>query len=172
MALLDMGTAPASTIGNPLLGSYFIFLDSDNSDKLTSRDSDGVDTVYGSGGSVSVKNSIEIDAGDLQLVGDLLTPGSTKYYGTDKTGTKGFYSFQNFNINLDSAETSVTRVVAGGRTTWTITHNLNSLDLSVEVFRISNGRTIGLRIERTGVDTIEASRSGTIADGTYRIIIK
>jgi len=171
MAILDMGTAPASTIGNPTAGNYFIFLDSDNSDLLTSRDSLGVDTVYGSG-VVSVKNSIEIDAGDLQLVGDVLTPGSTKYYGTDKTGTRGFYSFQNFNVDLDSAEASVIRVVAGGRTTWTVTHNLNSLDLSVEVLRISNGRTSNLRIDRTGVNTIEASRAGTIADGTYRIIIK
>ena len=49
MALLDMGTAPASTIGNPSLGSYFIFLDSDNSDRLTTRDSTGIDTVYTAG---------------------------------------------------------------------------------------------------------------------------
>lgn len=49
MALLDMGTAPASTIGNPSLGSYFIFLDSDNSDRLTTRDSTGTDTVYTAG---------------------------------------------------------------------------------------------------------------------------
>lgn len=49
MAILDMGTAPASTIGNPSLGSYFIFLDSENSDKLTTRDSTGTDTVYTAG---------------------------------------------------------------------------------------------------------------------------
>lgn len=49
MALLDMGTASASTIGNPTAGNYFIFLDSDNSDKLTKRDSTGVDVVIGGG---------------------------------------------------------------------------------------------------------------------------
>jgi len=49
MAILDMGTAPASTIGNPTTGNYFIFLDNENGDKLTTRDELGVDTVYMSG---------------------------------------------------------------------------------------------------------------------------
>lgn len=49
MALLDMGTAPASTIGNPTTGNYFIFLDNENSDRLTTRDEFGVDTVYTAG---------------------------------------------------------------------------------------------------------------------------
>lgn len=49
MAILDMGTAPASTIGNPTTGNYFIFLDNENGDKLTTRDELGVDTVYTSG---------------------------------------------------------------------------------------------------------------------------
>ncbi len=171
MALLDMGTADGSAIGNPSTGNYFIFLDSNNSNLLTTRDENGIDTVYG-GGTVTTKNSIEIDSGDLQLVGDLSIIGNNKFYGTDKTGTRGFYSFQYFNVNLDSAEASVVRVVAGGRTTWTVTHNLNTIDLSIQVFRISNGRTSNLRIDRNGFNTIEASRAGTIADGTYRIIIK
>lgn len=49
MAILDMGTAPASTIGNPTTGNYFIFLDNENSDRLTTRDEFGVDTVYTAG---------------------------------------------------------------------------------------------------------------------------
>lgn len=76
-----------------------------------------------------------------------------------------------FNVDLDSAESSVTRVVAGGRTTFEATHNLNTLDIKPEVFRLSNGRTIGWRIERTGVNTVEASRSGNVADGLFRIVI-
>ncbi len=43
------------------------------------------------GGASDVKNSLEIDSGALQLVGDALTPGADKYYGTNSSGTKGFF---------------------------------------------------------------------------------
>jgi len=77
-----------------------------------------------------------------------------------------------FNVDLDSAEASVTRAVAGGRTAFTITHSLNTLDLQAQVFRLSDGRGINWRIERTGVNTIDASRAGTVADGLFRILIQ
>lgn len=44
-----MGTADGTTIGNPTAGNYFIFLDVNNSDRLTTRDSAGTDTVYTAG---------------------------------------------------------------------------------------------------------------------------
>jgi len=78
---------------------------------------------------------------------------------------------QDFAVDLDSAESSVTRVFAGGRTTFTVTHNLNTLDLKPEVFRLSDGRSIGWRRERTGVNTVEVSRTGNVADGLFRILI-
>jgi len=118
------------------------------------------------------KNSIEDDAGDLQLVGDVASPGSNKYYGTDSSGVRGWQPLLSFNVDLDSAEASVSRAVAGGRTTFTVTHSLNTLDLIVQVFRLSDGRGINWRIERTGVNTIEASRAGTVADGLFRILIR
>lgn len=37
-----------------------------------------------------VKNSIEVDAGDLQLDGDEASPGNNKVYGTDGSGVKGW----------------------------------------------------------------------------------
>ena len=40
---------------------------------------------------VTVKNSIEDDGGDLQLVGDASAPGVSRYYGTDSLGAKGFH---------------------------------------------------------------------------------
>ena len=76
-----------------------------------------------------------------------------------------------FNVDLDSAESSVARVFAGGRTIFTITHNLGTLDLKPQVFRLSDGRTIGFRVERTGINTIEVSRNGNIADGLFRLLI-
>ena len=39
----------------------------------------------------SIKNSIEDDSGDLQLVNDVLSPGTTKVYGTNAAGVKGWY---------------------------------------------------------------------------------
>ena len=76
-----------------------------------------------------------------------------------------------FSIDLDSSEISVTRTVSGGRTTFTITHNFNSLDVIAQVYRISNSRDVGWRIQRNGVNELEASRAGTISDAEYRIVI-
>ena len=244
MALIQLGIADGSVIGNPTGTDYWFFNDSNNPDatgeaQYTRRDSSGVDIVYlGSGTSLvesvtgdgvdntdpanpvlsfpdadevddtsttnkfatqeqldqiatnvtnigtnasnillkrdltAQKNSIEDDGGDLQLVGDAASPGNSQYYGTDSSGVKGWQALLSFNIDLDSAEASVSRVFAGGRTTFTITHSLNTLDLQVQVFRLSDGRGINWRIERTGVNTIQASRAGTVADGLFRILIK
>ena len=76
-----------------------------------------------------------------------------------------------FAVDLDSAESSVTRVFAGGRTTFTITHNLGTKDIIGQVKRLSNDRQIGWRIETPTVNTMEASRSGNAANGLFRIVI-
>lgn len=76
-----------------------------------------------------------------------------------------------FNVDLDSAGISVVRVLAGGRTTFTVTHNLGTLDINPEVFRLSDGRTIGWREERTGINTLDVSRAGNIANGLFRLVI-
>jgi len=92
----------------------------------------------------------------------------------DASGTIAYLSdigTSSFAVNLDSAESTVTRAVAGGRTTFTVTHNLGSLDIKPEVFRLSDGRTIGWRIERTGINIVEASRAGNVANGLFRILI-
>lgn len=113
------------------------------------------------------------------LAGELIvnhTPSATDYTQThqDDDGIialtkdipKAFFA-----VNLDSAESSISRVFAGGRTTFTVTHNLNTLDLKPEVFRLSDGRTMGWRTERTGVNTVEVSRTGNVANGLFRILI-
>lgn len=40
----------------------------------------------------TTKNSVEVDAGAYQLVGDEAAPGNQQYYGTDGGGTKGFHA--------------------------------------------------------------------------------
>ena len=42
----------------------------------------------------------------------------------------------------------------------------------VEIWRISDGRTLTWRVDRTGVNTVELSRAGTVADGLHRVKIK
>jgi len=42
------------------------------------------------GGGYEPKNSIEVDTGELQLVGDEASPGNNKVYGTDAAGAKGW----------------------------------------------------------------------------------
>lgn len=59
-------------------------------------DSDTVDFVYNDGSntlaaSVITQMSLTSDASGIKLSGDTSTPGSTYYYGTDDSGTKGFF---------------------------------------------------------------------------------
>jgi len=60
--------------------------DSEYKVKASSSDEDG-DYL-----DAKVKNSIEVDSDDLQLVNDAASPGATKYYGTNGGGTKGFHT--------------------------------------------------------------------------------
>jgi len=113
------------------------------------------------------------------LAGELIvshTPSATDYTQTHQAKDGDIALTSDipkafFAVNLDSAESSISRVFAGGRTTFTATHNLDTLDLKPEVFRLSDGRTLGWRVERTGVNTVEVSRNGNIADGLFRILI-
>lgn len=102
--VLDTGDIAEVTDKNYVTDADLIVLGNTSGTNTGDQVGDGV-TITGSGtiadpfvavgGSTppGVKNSIEIDSGDLQLVGDNNTPGASKYYGTDSGGTKGFFSF-------------------------------------------------------------------------------
>ena len=99
MAHINIGTASGTTLGSPSAGDFYVFINLDNSNLLTIRDSTGSDTVYSISSKrdlTAQKNSIEDDGGDLQLVGDELTPGNNQYYGTDQSGSsqKDFIQYQ------------------------------------------------------------------------------
>ena len=53
-------------------------------------DEDLVEIPGGGSGGYEPKNSIEVDADELQLVGDEASPGNNKVYGTDAAGAKGW----------------------------------------------------------------------------------
>ena len=48
MANIQIGTAAGTTLGNPPSGDFYIFIDSDNVNAYTLRDSAGTDTILGS----------------------------------------------------------------------------------------------------------------------------
>jgi hypothetical protein len=56
----------------------------------------------GGGGSILTTDSITGDGtlgNEVKLVNDSLTPGNSKYYGTDGSGTKGFFTLPNTSIS-------------------------------------------------------------------------
>jgi len=153
-------TVPANWDGSPAEVQAAI-------DELASR----TRSIEGKTDLITVTAAVNLD--DVKSVSDsAIQPGDNISELANDAGYITASSLKpTFNVDLDSSESSVTRVVAGGRTTFTVTHNLNTLDLKPEVFRLSDGRTIGFRIERTGVNVVEVSRNGTIADGDFRLVI-
>ena len=132
---------------------------------LTFPDADEVDD--------STTTNKFVTASQLSLINSALQTGNNVSQLINDVGYITASSLPpSFNVDLDSAEASVARAVSGGRTTFTITHSLNTLDLQAQVFRLSDGRGINWRVERTGVNTIDASRAGTVANGLFRILIQ
>ena len=136
-------------------------------DELASR----VKSIEGKTDLITITGAVDHD--DVKSKADsALQPGDNVSELVNDAGYITASSLKpSFNVDLDSGEATVTRVFAGGRTTFTVTHSLNTLDIKPEVFRLSDGQTIGWRIRRTGVNTVEARRNGNIADGDYRMVI-
>lgn len=69
-----------------------------NTGDVTVTDTDTIDhTLTGQALSsvVRTQQSITSDASGLRLSGDATTPGNSKYYGTDSSGTRGYYDLPN-----------------------------------------------------------------------------
>ena len=75
-------------------------------------DSTTIDFTYNDGSNtitaaVITQLSITSDSSGIKLSGDAATPGNTKYYGTDGSGTKGFFTIPTSGASAgDIAETS------------------------------------------------------------------
>ncbi len=79
---------------------------------------------------------------------------------------------EKFAVDLNGAgEATVTRTFAGGKTTWTVTHSLNTLDVQVEVKEISTGETVETDVVSNGVNAVDIVVNGNKADGLYRVVI-
>ena len=109
-----------------------------------------------------VKNSIEEDSGDLQLVNDANSPGNDQYYGTDNSGTKGFHSFpapadnyfkaevlsttnsNNFNSNTPTNIPDITYTITqdGDYVFYSVVNCNNDENGELEMYFAKNGTTI------------------------------
>ena len=115
------------------------------------------------GGINSVTISTPNTIATLGKVGQVLTLNNTTG-GCD-------WEDKYFAVDLDSTLPNVAVVTSGGNTTYTVTHNLDSLDVKPEIFKTSNGQTTYARIRRISVNEVTVRLKGTIANGDYRIII-
>jgi len=62
---------------------------------------------------VAVKNSVEIDSGSIQLVGDQLSPSNSSYYGTSSIGTKGFHALPSLDFRIVVTQSNYATTIGG-----------------------------------------------------------
>lgn len=78
---------------------------------------------------------------------------------------------QGFSVNLNSAEPSVTRVFAGGQTTYTVTHNLGTLRTHVTVRLLSSEEEVVAENISASINTTDVIFNGNSTDNTYSVLI-
>jgi len=115
-------------------------------------------------GTVKLATQAEVDAG---TAGALAVTPDKFQQGITNLGLP-----KKFAVDLDGAgEASVTRTFAGGQTTWTVTHSLNTLDVQTEVKEIATGETVGTDVIENTVNSTDIVVNGNIADNLYRVVI-
>lgn len=99
MANIQIGTAAGTTLGNPPSGDFYIFIDSDNSNSYTLRDSTGTDTILGGAASSYFKAEVLITSGSISASGsDQAVPSLTYTIPTDKDGDYIIYAVLSVDI--------------------------------------------------------------------------
>jgi len=136
-----------------------ILLSSDGAAELTG-------TTLALGGSTQVGISTPNIVATLGKIGQVLT----------LSNTAGICDWEDkyFAIDLHSVNhpTIVSVVNVGSNWTYTVIHNLDSLDVKPEIFRLSDGKSVGAAIKRINVNEVTVRvKSTLIPNGVYRIII-
>ena len=115
-------------------------------------------------GTVELATQAEVDAG---TAGALAVTPDKFQQGLINAGVA-----TKFAVDLDGAgEASVTRSFAGGQTTWTVTHSLNTLDVQTEVKEVATGETVGTDVIENTVNSTDIIVNGNVADGVYKVVI-
>ena len=153
-------TVPANWNGNPLTVQAAL-------DELASR----IKGIEGKTDFITVTAAIDLD--DVKSKAEsAIQSGDNVSELVNDAGYVTSSSLFNISLNLDDSLAEVTRVFAGGRTTFTITHNFNSKDFFGAVIRLSDDRIVGgWREENVTLNTVQLSRNGNIANGLFRFIV-
>jgi len=90
MAIIYKGKVDGSLIGNPTGTDLFEFYDTNNLDKLTTRDSSGVDIVYGTGGGgdLLAANNLSDVALAFAAFNNIKQNGTTTFTGVGEIATQ------------------------------------------------------------------------------------
>jgi hypothetical protein len=111
-----------------------------------------------------IATQAEVDAGtdDARYVTPLKLAG---WYTSQAITSK-------FAVDLDGAgEATVTRLFAGGVTTFSVTHSLNTTDTVVQIKEIASGEEVIADVDNTAANTLDIIFNGSIADDVYRVTI-
>lgn len=96
------------------------------------------------------------------------TDGVIKFY--DGTTVKSLSSTTKvYGVDLNSAEADVTRVFAGGQTTYTVAHNQNVTNFVPSVKEKSTGEEVITDVIEVDANTIDVKFNGNSTDNTFKI---
>jgi len=176
-----MGTADGSSIGNPPVGDFYIFIDSNNSNSYTLRDSTGADTILGSGGGGGVVSVTGLNTDNTDPLNPIVK------LVVDNTTITGEGTIASPLISLGTlyglyAQTSLSATITGTTETSIIGTGVGGLTVPANSFSVgdsfhakiggligdtSNGDDITIRIKTGGV--ILASTGLFTLDNTQSI---
>jgi hypothetical protein len=112
----------------------------------------------------------EVEIGDM-LIAEVDDPASLDdwtrvQFNLPTTVTK------KFAVDLDGAgEAAVVRTFAGGRTTFTVTHNLATADVQTQIREIASGEEVIVDVDTIDGNTVDFIFNGSVADDVYRVVI-
>jgi len=125
-------------------------------------------------GSATVDAGIEVERGDDTNVSLFWDESEDKWTVTNTAGTYQILQSvggTTFKVNLDATESSVSKAT----NTYTVTHNLGTKDVIIQVMDISGGtptyETVFTENQRPTTNTVTIAFANTVTDGDYRVLI-
>ena len=91
--------------------------------------------------------------------------------GTGIVVSSGTVAVDVSDANGRVARRYATNIGNTSATTFTITHNLNSLDVIVQVYTVSDGSEVMADVSRTGVNTVSVAVASAPSTDQYRVVV-
>lgn len=127
----------------------------------------------------NIEDGAEVNILEVIQVNDTdVTPSSKKV--NFKAGSNVTFSVSGNEITINAAattrkytETNPALTVAGGIATWTVTHGLNTSDVTVQVYEVSTNEAVLVDIvaTSTSVVTLKIVSASDISAGVYKVVV-